>query len=116
MMAMATSTAFGTNVSASTQPAQTVSAQTATVMADASQAQVSTPASSVQGGSASPTEPPPITSMNLDSLTITPKNENKPKEPVPFTSKEMQDLNKALEELSKAPLSTESVQPTTQQQ
>lgn len=61
-----------------------------------------------------PVEPPPITSMHLDSLALEPKkSEEASSGPQPFSPKEMQDLNKALDELSKAPLSTES-QPSAQ--
>jgi hypothetical protein len=123
MMAMASSTAFG-GAQAATQPTPTVSTQTATAMADAAQAQVSaTPVSETVKEGPQPAEPPPITAMSLDSLTITPNRPHEPARnasqsdaggPVSFSSKEMQDLNKALEDLSKAPLSTESKTQITQ--
>ena len=59
----------------------------------------------------SPVEPPSMSAMNLSSLAPSEhKNTNTPAEsgPASFTSQEMADLNKALEDLSKAPLSTEA--------
>lgn len=61
--------------------------------------------------SSSHIEPPSMTAMNLSSLVPSEhKNTNTPAEngPASFTSQEMADLNKALEDLSKAPLSTEA--------
>lgn len=118
MMAMATSSAFG-GVQASTQPAApNVSSQTATIIADAAQNAViqgehatsqSPDSPTAVASSGTHTEPPPITSINMDGLSINSAKEEKPhEEPQAFSSKDMQDLNKALEELSKAPLSTET--------
>lgn len=54
-------------------------------------------------------EPPLMSAIKLDSLTPTTAHADKPVESsTSFSSKEMQDLNKALDELSKAPLSSES--------
>lgn len=75
--------------------------------ASTSQSSLGGPASSES--SAEPQEPPPMTSMHLDSLSTDVKKQNQPStEPQAFTSKEMEDLNKALDQLSKAPLSTEN--------
>ncbi|MDO8269370.1 MAG: hypothetical protein Q7T54_01720 [Candidatus Levybacteria bacterium] len=56
-------------------------------------------------------EPPTMSQMNLTSLApATNKSDEKPVEkgPSDFSSDEMAELNKALEQLSKAPLSTET--------
>jgi hypothetical protein len=56
-------------------------------------------------------EPPPITDMKLESLSQTPKVEEKTQnQEQAFSSKEIEDLNKALEELSKAPMTNENAQ------
>ncbi len=52
------------------------------------------------------TEPPAITEVKLDSLSTNPKKEEST--PNAFTAQDMSSLNKALDDLSKAPLSTES--------
>lgn len=54
-------------------------------------------------------EPPPMTSVSFDSLkpNIEPQKKQEAS-PAEFTSKEMEDLNKALDDLSKVPLSTEN--------
>ena len=60
-------------------------------------------------------EPPSMSAMNLDSLSIDHKTPPKASPaPTSFSEKEMQDLNKALEDLSKTALSTENAQPPTQ--
>jgi len=60
-------------------------------------------------------EPPSMSAMNLDSLSVQPnKPAPKASDTTSFSEKEMQDLNKALEDLSKTPLSTENAQPPTQ--
>jgi len=117
MMAMASSMSTGVQSSTESAPVET--------------AQTSTPVSSPASNSLNPTdiivsptlpppveqnapleghqEPPSMADMNLDSLTMDPKKNDKIHEsPTNFSSEEMQDLNKALEELSKAPLSTEA--------
>ena len=108
MMAMAATTAFG-----GTQPVQ-ASTQTTkpTVSIDTSASQqpveIKTPQPAVEDKPVStPVEPPSMASISLDSLNQAPKEEKKPEEPKSFSNQEMADLNKALEELSKAPLSTE---------
>lgn len=61
-----------------------------------------------------PAEPPSMNAMNLESLkTPTPKTEDgqKSSEPPTFSSKEMDELNKALADLAKSPLSTENKTP-----
>ena len=61
-------------------------------------------------------EPPSMADMNLDSLSVNPpKSNTAPEAPTSFSSQEMQDLNKALEELSKAPLSSETTAVTPSQ-
>lgn len=56
-----------------------------------------------------PKEPPSMASMNLDSLSQGPASAPQKKEPEHFSQSEMADLNKALEDLAKAPLSTETL-------
>lgn len=51
-------------------------------------------------------EPPAMSSISLESLS-TKAPEEKKETPASFSTEEMADLNKALEDLSKAPLSTE---------
>lgn len=120
MMAMAGSGAFAAGIPVST-PASSTPA-TATDSAVSSLTGISeehhipeAAASNIQDTEPKvPSEPPPLTSMHLDSLTLEPKkNQEASSGPQPFSPKEMQDLNKALDELSKAPLSTES-QPSAQ--
>ena len=111
MMAMATSGAFGGGLQSSTQqPTPNVSAQTATSSISTTQttSQTATPSSTVVSSSA-PHEPPPMTAVHFDGLDAkSDNNEKSVSGPQPFTSQEMQDLNKALEELANAPLSTEA--------
>lgn len=52
-------------------------------------------------------EPPPMSSVHLDSLNVQSPADNKKEVGESFTQSDMNDLNKALDELSKAPLSTE---------
>jgi hypothetical protein len=61
----------------------------------------------------SPVVPPSFADMPVQGVTVSPSTPQKPAEPPTFSSNEMEDLNKALEELSKTPLSTESLQPQT---
>ncbi len=116
MMAMATSTAFGGGLQSSTQqptPSISVQATTSSIPASQTTAQTSTPNDTVVSSSV-PHEPPPMTAVHFDGLdTKSENNEKSVSGPQPFTSQEMQDLNKALEELANAPLSTET-QPTAQ--
>lgn len=91
------------------QPANNLVNTTIPVSSDAKNPSVLQP---VQAPNPKPEEhpvPPPMSAMNLDSLS-TPKEEVKKEEnnPSSFSSKEMEDLNKALDQLSKAPLSSES--------
>ncbi len=51
-----------------------------------------------------PAEPPPMTAMKLDSLSASPVKENKE---ASFTDDDMAKLNKALDDLSKAPLTSD---------
>jgi hypothetical protein len=51
-------------------------------------------------------EPPAMTGVKLESLSANPKVEEKA--PDTFTAQDMNSLNKALDDLSKAPLSTEA--------
>jgi hypothetical protein len=58
-------------------------------------------------------EPPPMAEMKLESLSVAPKVEEKTQnQEQVFSSQEIDDLNKALEALSKAPLATENAQST----
>lgn len=52
-------------------------------------------------------EPPPMTAVQLDSLSTPSSANQQPKES--FTDEDMANLNKALEDLSKAPLTPEKV-------
>lgn len=114
MMAMATSGAFagGMQVATSTASAPTVQSSSSTTP-QASTVIGSAPQSSPEKSavtSSPTTEPPPLASMHFDGLAPKPeREENKPaSEPQPFSSEEMQDLNKALEELANTPLSSEN--------
>ncbi len=126
MMAMATSAAFGP-AAATTNQTQTQTQPTVQTSTEPKKEPVvvdtttntDTPSSIVEhhdeqpphtdlSVSTSSVEPPPMTSMNIQSLSIAPKEEKKP-EPVSFSTTEMEDLNKALEQLSNAPLSSEQV-------
>lgn len=124
MMAMASSGAFGGNAQVSTQPvvAPTVTAQTGSITPDQTEATVipvelqPNISESKDTVESAPKEPPSITAMNLESLKVTPDNNKEPQvEPQSFSSKDMQELNQALDQLSKAPLSTENT-PTAQPQ
>ncbi len=55
-------------------------------------------------------EPPPMTAMKLDSLSpnVSATDKKDVGNPDAFSQKEMEDLNKALEELSNSPISTEA--------
>lgn len=116
MMAMATSSAFGGGAQASSQTPQPVVQAATNTPVPTDTAVTSSPAVSQQDTSKDEvaptqphTEPPPMDSMNLDSLKTTPAaSPQHHEEPQPFSSKDMQELNKALEQLSKSPLSTES--------
>src|SRR6185437_9147065 len=58
-------------------------------------------------------EPPSMADMKLESLSIAPKVEEKTQNQAQaFSSEEIEDLNKALEALSKSPLATEASQNT----
>jgi hypothetical protein len=113
MMAMASS--MGGGVQASTEASPVSTAQTASPAPSTdSPTAADVTAIPVSEDSAKPQEPPSMADMHLDSLhTDPPKVDKAPEEPTNFSSEEMKDLNKALEELSKAPLSTET--PTSQQ-
>lgn len=63
---------------------------------------------SQRGEQTSPAAPPNIVDMPVQGVTVLASETQKPSEPPTFSSNEMEDLNKALEELSKTPLSTES--------
>lgn len=51
---------------------------------------------------------PSITDIPLQGVSVSSSLSQKPAEPPTFSSNEMADLNKALEELAKSPLSTEN--------
>ncbi len=115
MMAMASSMSAGVQASTATTPVETT--QTSTPVNPPSPDSPittditvnSSEESPLSGASAAPSEPPSMADMNLDSLAIDPKKSDKaPEASTNFSAEEMQDLNKALEELSKAPLSTET--------
>ncbi len=111
MMAMASSMSAGVQASTVTAPVETVQTNDP-APASASPSSI-TPtdinALPVVPASAVPPEPPSMADMQLDSLSVDPKKGEKAPEPsTNFSAEEMQDLNKALEELSKAPLSTET--------
>ncbi len=117
MMAMASSMSAGVQASTATTPVET--AQTSTpVNPPSPDSPIPTDITanptepSPQGPPPAPSEPPSMADMNLDSLAIDPKKSDKaPEASTNFSAEEMQDLNKALEELSKAPLSTETPAP-----
>ena len=122
MMAMATSATFGTGTQAATQPSPAVLVQTTSPVEITSSdspipADVTvTPNEPVVTPKDHP-EPPSMADMQLESLSETAnKKKDNPQGPISFTAQEMQDLNKALEDLSKAPLSTESPQQPAQPQ
>lgn len=122
MMAMAATGAFGDGVGATaqsqpkmetqqavSQPSQSQSIQISPQPELPTQAEVAvsqTPEVSQASSTTTHPEPPPITAVKLDSLNIAPKV-NKETE---FTDDDMVKLNKALEELSNAPLSSEQAQ------
>lgn len=121
MIAMATNPVFGgTPAQVSTQPAtpaptvQVVTAQPADISANAiSQPQITQTADTTDIKVPEPpvivqhVEPPSMSSISLESLAPQKPQEEK-KAPASFSNQEMADLNKALEDLSKAPLSTET--------
>lgn len=111
MIAMASSMSAGVQTSTTTTPVETV--QTNVPAPASSSPSIAAPtdisAIPVAPASAAPPEPPSMADMQLDSLSVDPKMSEKAPEPsTNFSAEEMQDLNKALEELSKAPLSTET--------
>lgn len=95
MAGIAVTGAFGGTTPAVSQPTQTVPIASAE----------STPQAQTAPIPATPVLPP-------EGVSVSPLVSQKPAEPPTFSSNEMEDLNKALEELSKAPLSTESAQVT----
>ena len=112
MMAMASTNAFS-GVQSVSEPSVATTTQTSMpIQTPIQDSQINTDVKVVSTPVFVPTEhkePPSMASMNLDSLTIDPAKPIKTSEaPASFSSQEMQDLNKALEELSKAPLSTET--------
>jgi len=113
MMAMATSGAFAGGMQVATSAASAPTVQSSSTAApQASTASVGSmpqPSPETTTASSPSTEPPPLASMHFDGLAPKPEHENKPASgPQPFSSQEMQDLNKALEELANAPLSSEN--------
>lgn len=117
MMAMASSESFGGGMQVAANTASTPTVQSSSsARPQVSTSSGSTPQPNHESAASSPTstEPPPLTSMHFDGLTAKSEHENKQAQgPQPFSSQEMQDLNKALEELASSPLSTES-KPTAQ--
>lgn len=113
MMAMASSMSAGVQASTATTPVET--AQTSTPVnppSPDSPIPTDITANPAEPSPQGPSEPPSMADMNLDSLAIDPKKSDKaPEASTNFSAEEMQDLNKALEELSKAPLSTETPAP-----
>lgn len=121
MMAMAATSAFGgVQVSSQTQPA-VATQQAVTQTQDPQSLQITQP--QVQASSADISvsntsknivreenkvqkEPPPMASMDLESLNVNPKPVEKEEN---FTQDEMSKLNKALDDLSKAPLASEQL-------
>lgn len=63
---------------------------------------------SQRGEQALPVTPPNMADMRVQEVVVSPQASHKPAEPPTFSSNEMADLNKALDELAKAPLSTET--------
>ena len=116
MMGLAATTAFGApSQQASTQSSPVVNIDTNNKIVSS---EVTAPQSSDTQNTVKdepPTEhsePPSITGMKLESLSGTDEgNKDLKMEPPTFSSKEMDDLNKALEDLAKAPLSTEATAP-----
>ena len=113
MMAMAaTGVLGGVQATAQSVPAaptqQAVTAQPATV-------QVSEPAQSTIPEAqkdeseipTAPLEPPPMTAVKLDSLVTPSSQHQETPKPDSFTDADMASLNKALEDLSKAPIASE---------
>jgi cobalamin biosynthesis Mg chelatase CobN len=120
MMAMATSGAFGGGIQVSTNSNPAPTSQAATSGSESHEAAVASSNPSAQQiqmdapTASSHSEPPPMTSVHFEGLSAKTEAENKSVSgPQPFSSQEMQDLNKALEELANAPLSSEN-QPTAQ--
>ncbi len=99
MMAMAATGVLGGNqASATTQPT------VPTEQAVSSQPEQS----SIQVQEAvKPSEPPPMSDIKLDSLSMPSTSQTAQPKTETFTDQDMANLNKALEDLSKAPLSTE---------
>lgn len=119
MMAMAATGAFGGEVGATaqTQPQmathQAVSQSSGESIQVSPQPEIPAPAEilplTVQAVSEpapqeKASEPPPMTSMKLDSLSASPVKEKKE---ASFTDDDMAKLNKALDDLSKAPLTSD---------
>lgn len=112
---MAMSSALGGMPAGTQSVAQPVAAPIQSIPITNAQDQTSSNTSSApqEAVSAYKNEPPPMAEMKLESLSVAPKVEEKTQNPEQvFSSQEIDDLNKALEALSKAPLAIENPQST----
>lgn len=109
MAAMAASNVFGTPAVAKSAPQGIdVTAQTTSAPSQQTVTALPTVGPALQTPVTPKPEPPALTDIKLDSLTNSKKPDEQPAQAATFSNQDMNKLNQALDDLSKAPLSTES--------